>query len=366
MLTPTLRCLVFVVVLFAGSRVYAVDFATKCQGQGVINCWTFDDPSKLYYNWYTDTACERLSSMFAYYTWGYERTPPGNATAAAQSGNRCMYPTLDTTVKHSGASALKFTIPTMSRDNSSGSFSEPFKRLPNNKFLYISPNSPDGNVLYFQFYQRFDANFLSIDYQCKSGTCYGWKQIIWYGNAPHGSSSSTVEVTQNNGGQRGFPQMYGQQGHDPYGEQDVNGCTYAKATSQGGSGTGYDSRPNYSAPLNPACVHFEPNRWMEFTGRIEVRGAANAPESRVQLWVDGQLVIDYGKAKINWDDATGGDGDGLGSFEITPFHTDKDETQNHPEGTTWYDDLIVSTQPIAMGNSAVDFAPSPPTNLTVK
>ena len=97
------------------------------------------------------------------------------------------------------------------------------------------------------------------------------------------------------------------------------------------------------------------DQWMEFTGRIEVRGNPNDAASRVELWVNGQLVIDYAFARINWGTS---DGSGLGQFMLTPFHTNKDPNQAHPTGYTWYDDLIISTQPIPMVNGAI---PTPDT-----
>ncbi len=101
---------------------------------------------------------------------------------------------------------------------------------------------------------------------------------------------------------------------------------------------------------------------MEFTGRIEIRGASNAPSSRVQLWVDGTLVIDYGQARVAWG---GSDGDGYGSFMATPYHTNKSAAQTHPVGFTWYDSIIVSTQPIPMGGTASP-PPTSPSNLVVR
>src|SRR5439155_1270837 len=89
-------------------------------------------------------------------------------------------------------------------------------RTSDGTFPYIAPGSSFGNVVYFQFYQKFDTNFLSTDFQCVGGTCGGWKQAIWYGNPPNGGSSSSVEVTMHDGFQRGVPQMYGQQGSDDY------------------------------------------------------------------------------------------------------------------------------------------------------
>ena len=160
-------------------------------------------------------------------------------------------------------------------------------------------------------------------------------------------------MTHNNGWERGVPQMYGQQGHDDYGVQDVAGCPYA--------GSGFSSRVSYT---EPPCVRYKANQWLEFTGRIEIRGAANAPTSRVQLWVDGKLIIDYGQAKINW---SSGDGNGIGAFLATVYHTNKDSSQVHPVGFTSMSSIIVSTQPIAMGTDGTPTSPpAAPSSLSLQ
>jgi len=338
------------------------DFQTKCQAAGVIGCWGFDSTSALFYTWPTGTPCDAVFAGQTNYGFGSSRSGPGNTAATVQNG-QCAYPAIDTTVTHSGAGSLKFTIPSNSSANSSGFFTEVFQRLPGGGFAYIGPGSPLGSVFYFQFYQRFDPNFQSIDYQCLGGGCGGWKQLIWFGNPPNGASSGGLESTHNNGWQRDVPQMYGQQGTDDYGVENVAGCTFAKATSQGGAGSNYVSRPNFRAPLNPTCKHYLQNTWMEFTGRIEIRGASGAATSRVQLWVDGTLVVDYGQAKVNWG---GQDGDGYGQFLVTPYMTNKDSAQSHATGFTWVDDLIVSTQPIPMGTAASGPVPAVPSNLSVR
>ena len=326
----------------------------KCGQPGNLNCFSFDNSSNLYYTWPAATVCDSSFTGQPNYSFGSNRSGPGNTAAVVQNG-QCVFPQLDTTNSHSGAGSLKFTIPSNSSANSSGFFTEPFKRNADGTFPYIAPGSSFGNVVYFQFYQKFDTNFLSTDFQCVGGTCGGWKQAIWYGNPPNGGSSSSVEVTMHDGFQRGVPQMYEQQGSDDYGVQNIIDCTYAKATSLGGSGSGFISQPNFAAPLNPTCVPYIQNQWMEFTGRIEVRGNPNDAASRVELWVNGQLVIDYAFARINWGTS---DGSGLGQFMLTPFHTNKDPNQAHPTGYTWYDDLIISTQPIPMVNGAI---PTPDT-----
>jgi hypothetical protein len=318
--------------------------AEKCARPGVINCFGFDSANTLRYAWPVRTVCDKVFNGRRNQQFSRDRREPGNAVAVVQNG-QCMFPEIDSTTFHSGFGALKITIPSNSYADSGGNFTEVFKRnrdgLPDG--THVGPGSPWGNVLYFQFYQRFDESFLSTDFRCLEGDCGGWKQVIWYGNPPNGGSASSLEVTLFNGWQRGVPQMYGQIGADYYGVQDIRGCPYNRGTN--GSGSGFESHVNYP---EPPCVVYKANQWMEFTGRIEIRGESNEPASRVQLWVDGELVVDYGKAKIDW---SGDAGTGFGQFLLSPYHTKKDGTQVHPAGHTWYDDLIISTQPISMSGS---------------
>jgi hypothetical protein len=316
--------------------------AEKCSKPGVISCFGFNNASALHYTWPTAGVCDDAFRGQRNQDFGRDRRGRGNTVAVIQAG-RCVFPEIDGTTFHSGGGALKITIPSNSYANSGGHFTEVFRRNDdgNPAGTYIGPRSPFGNVLYFQFYQRFDDNFLSTDFRCLSGECGGWKQAIWFGNPPSGNSASSLEVTLNNGWQRGVPQIYGQIGADNYGVQDIRGCIYNRGAN--GAGSGFASHVNYPEPL---CVGYKPDQWMEFTGRIEIRGENNQPASRVQLWVDGKLAIDYDKAKIDW---SGTSGSGFGQFLLSPYHTNKDGAQVHPEGHTWYDDLIISTQPISMG-----------------
>jgi chitodextrinase len=309
----------------------STDFAAKCQAAGVLACFGFDSQTELFYTWPTGGPCDSVFAGKTNNGFGRDRRGRGNTVATVQNG-RCVYPDLDTSIRRSGAGALKFTIPSNSGENTSGYFTELFKRNADGSFGYIAPGSPLGNVVYFQFYQRFDPNFLNTRFQCVGGSCGGWKQVIFFGDPPNGASASMIEVTLNNGWQRGLTHMYGQIGMDDYGVQDAAGCAW------------FSGRTSYP---EPPCVRFKANQWMQYTGRIEVRGASNERSSRVQLWIDGKLVIDNSQARVAWG---GGDGRGFGQFMLTPFHTAKDRTQVHPEGHTWYDDVIISTQPIAMSS----------------
>src|SRR5207249_11586983 len=58
---------------------------------------------------------------------------------------------------------------------------------------------------------------------------------------------------------------------------------------------------------------------------------------------------------------------GWGQFNLSPYMTFKDPNQDHPEGDIWFDDLIISTQPIPMlsGDSSTSTT-GPPTVSVLK
>src|SRR3989454_8294191 len=140
-------------------------FTEKCNQPGNLNCFGFDSSSTLYYNWPTGTVCDSAFTGQTNYPFGNARSGPGNTAAVVQNG-QCVFPQRDSTNTHSGSGSLKFTIVSNSSANSSGFFTEPFTRNPDGTFPYIAPGSASGNVLYFQFYQKFDSNFLTTDFQC--------------------------------------------------------------------------------------------------------------------------------------------------------------------------------------------------------
>lgn len=345
------------------------DHQKKCAQLGVIYCEGFETQNTLVYSWDTGSGpCNSALAGNPNYGISATRSNRGN-TNASTWGTRCIYPRIDTAQKYSGSSSLRFDIETQTGADSSGYFTDVFERLDGSGFGCFAPSGCKyGPIVYVQWKQQFNTSQLQTNY---SPDTSGWKQAIHYGEPPGGGSSSLIEVTMVNGNQRNVVQMYGQQGHDDYGIEDIAGCTYAKATSEGGSGSGYNSRPNYKAPLNSTCINYQANTWIEYTLRIEVRGAQNAPQSRVQLWVDGNLAVDYGQAKIAWGTpGPTGNGLGVGAFLLSPYYTNKDGGQSHAIGQTWYDDYIVSTQPIAfMGGSGPPpdtLPPAAPTNLRVQ
>lgn len=376
-------------------------FVDKCSKPGVLGCWPFDDPSELKYTWDNTNSVlnDAMAGKTRYSLTPYRYPGEGNTVGGEQPSGAMSIPVIDNTLAASGAGSLKFTIPSQSGAGS-GYFQDNYNKTLGNPSLYIAPGSPYGNVIYLQYKLRVndvmlntkfheymeafvnnittpsagsttlnantnygpgftvamqgrhiaiyrsgnwvpgiytintfvDANTVILDRtptpsgaSTSGGVGFvegtfdagGWKTAIQFGNAPNGSSSSVVEITMNDAYQLGYPQMYGQQGHD-------------------------------SPPMGNLTVPFVANQWMEITTRIEVLGAPNDPSSHVQWWVNGVQAGDWTTAKIWWGL---NDGDGLGQFLLSAYHTRKDPTQIHDTGYMWFDDVIASTQPIAMGSA---------------
>src|SRR5207244_828193 len=66
-------------------------FAQKCGQTGVINCFSFDSSSSLFYTWPTGTQCDAVFAGQTNYGFGSDRAGPGNTAAAVQNG-QCVYP----------------------------------------------------------------------------------------------------------------------------------------------------------------------------------------------------------------------------------------------------------------------------------
>src|SRR5262245_31480743 len=121
------RVLAIAVVMAFGiaPNAWADDFQTRCQTPGVLRCIGFDQPSDIAGTW-------------------------GNNTGI---GSGASTPTLDTVVKASGNSSLKFTIPSNSPANTSGEYWANFSPDLTTQF-------GENSDFYVQWRQRFSTEFL--------------------------------------------------------------------------------------------------------------------------------------------------------------------------------------------------------------
>jgi len=280
------------------STASADDFLRRCRAPGVVRCIGFDQQSYLL-----------LGQIIA-------------------GGPKSIAPSIDKNVFASGSGALHFTMPPGTGANGAGGW-----------LLRISDSSPikfgTGKPLFVQFRQRFDNNFLKSRFS--QG---GWKQVIFF---QYPSSCAALEITTVNMYWRGFPQMYTHCGAKPL-QRSLGNGDYLLQQSPPDSG-GYEC--HYQHPENSHCGWYRPDQWMTFYYEIRI-GDWGKPNSIIRAWMayEGEPLwqfIDYTDHVMTYNTNPG---DGIDSILLTPYSTGKKPETNHPVAHTWYDELIVSEQPI--------------------
>ncbi len=341
-------------VVATTSNAWADDFQTRCQTPGVLRCVGFDQASDI-----TGTL------------WG--------ANTGIGSGDST--PSLDSSVKASGNSSLKFTIPSNSSANSSGSYWANFSADLLTQF-------GENSDFYVQWRQRFSPEFLSTVYQGGEG----WKQaIIATGDKPGCTTSNTTNcyascvattvVTQNQW-YRGFAQMYnsctGSTSHPAYASfeepfthdgvadfklQNARPSPYC-LYSQVASGNGKQFPPNGN------CIGYFPNEWMTFQIHIRTGPRVNDEwaNSYVEMWIarEGQASQQaFSWGPYNLTAGPPSEDQRFGKIWLLPYNTGKDRSVSYPTAYTWYDELIISTTRIPDPGVSTT-PPAPPSNLSVK
>ena len=345
------------------ARAATDDFATRCQQSGVLKCVSWDTDAD--FNKGTGSSQggwgSRSGLLPVYGTTDFTRA------------------TRDTSVYASGGSSLRFTIPSNSGSDTSGSW---FTNFTDD----LSYQLGEGQEIYLQWRQRFSPELLNTQYTASDGSlANGWKLAdVSAGDLPSCSpsnASTTVcptscwdfETVLQDSNQVNVPQVYTNcSGQFPY--KPLSGYT-SNVTVQNAVGCLY---PNYASP---PCVKFVANEWMTFQIHIKV-GHWDQWDSTIQLWVarDGQpsqLVIDCsstatnpcnngidGQAKNGWYLHNSDPTYKMGKIWLLPYHTNKSATQTTPVAYVWYDNLIISKTKIADPTPGV--RPNPPTNVQAK
>ena len=183
----------------------------------------------------------------------------------------------------------------------------------------------------------------------------GWKQVIFHGES---ASCSNVELTTQNIFQRGFPQLYTACGGEPFYVDLGNGDFLLQQA---------DYPCHYQNMNSTDCSFYRSNEWMTFYYEFEI-GAWGTPTSNIRAYVayEGEPLlqyIDFQNYTLNFQD---GPSDSYNRVQITPYNTSKDSSQSHATAFTWYDELVVSTQPILVTPVTSDPAPDAPSNLVAE
>jgi len=291
------------------------DFQARCVVPGVILCKGFDSVSD-----------------FNLAAWPNSGLYPGNSTNG----------TMDTINKASGLGSLKFTIPGRSDANAAGFWRQ-----------YMNRDFKAGETFYVQFRQLLSPEMLTVDWSGLMGT--SWKQAIFHG--PLGTCADVELTTGHRNSTEQIPTMYTECGSR--GLYTNNGVP-PSLLEQGNYNCAYGN-------VNQAdCFFYPALKWMTFYYQVSL-GNWGQPNSTIQAWValDGQPY----KQWINLPNfVLNNDSPGVNDYSLVtllPYMTGKDSSINHPTAYTWYDELIISTKPIAApgatglrgdldGNGAVD------------
>jgi hypothetical protein len=332
------RC--HVVAVFSIASAHAVaspeqDFRARCQQPDVVRCSGFDEASVFNIgNGGTAGAYKQNLGIF----------PPSGTSDYTRA-------TRDTSVKASGSSSLKFTVPGNSSADSSGSFFANFSSDLQTQF-------GENSEFYVQWRQRFSPEFIGTKFAGGGG----WKQvIIGSGDQPSKLyfSCTPLEIVVQNTYQRGFPQMYnscsGSTSHGPFTPfeepfaasdfkmQNARPAPYC-LLSQGAT-------KSHFAP-NGNCFGYFANEWMTFQVGVKTgpRIKDEFVDSTVTLWVaregrPSEAVIEWGP--FNLSAGPPGENQRFGKVWLLPYHTGKDAATTHWPSYTWYDELIISRKRIA-------------------
>ncbi|HTF25958.1 MAG TPA: Ig-like domain-containing protein [Candidatus Limnocylindria bacterium] len=298
------------------------DFQTRCAQTGVIVCQGFDDPA-----------------VFTSAKWP--------ASGLYPDANGTIQGTMDTTIAASGAGSLKFTVPSLASANSSGYWRQLFTQN-----LSDGPTSAKvygaNSTFYLQFRQRFSIEYLTNKWVTGSGSMTFWKQDILSND---NSTCGNVELTTVNWNQRRYPTMYSQCGADGF-VVDLHNGDYLEEQGDT-SATGYNCHYQTANNSATSCFTYPADIWVTFYYKVSI-GTWGQPNSTIQAWVSvgaGPYTefVNMPNHTLYEDTLAGADYD---MVTLLTYMTGRSSTVSAgPTAYTWYDELIVSGQPIAPPNN---------------
>ena len=288
------------------------DFQTRCAQTGVIICEDFDD-----------------ASDFVTQTW------PNTGLYKNGNGSGVVRGFQDFNVKASGNSSLRFDI----HGNTEADHSGYWRQLLGTDFA-------EGETFYVQFSQRISQEMLDIRWYSLMGTY--WKQIIIH---PTSATCDDTAITQVNVYDNHTPILY-------------TNCGARHLVTNNGVPPFLWQQGKFNCPYghsstDPNCYFYDPDLWVTYYYRITI-GTWGGQNSTVQAYIarNGQPYEQFINMPNFRLENSAPQSNGYGVVTLTAYMTAKDGSVSHPTVSTWYDDLIVSTQPITAPGTT-----PPPTTL---
>lgn len=311
-----------------------MDYQTRCAQPGVVKCVGFDEVAEF------STGSGGLNGAYGFNAGIMPPSGTSDYTRAVR----------DTSVKASGNSSLKFTIPSNSGSDSSGAYFTNFSSD-------LSVQFDSNQEFYVQWRQRFSPEFITTQYAGGGG----FKQIIvGTGDQPGTtySSCTSLELPLFNYGQNGFPVMYnscsGSSSHGPYDGfyESLPPYDFKLQNARPAPGCLYSQKNTSYFPSTGNCFGYFPNEWMTFQMRVKLgtRVGDEFKGSYITLWMaregkPSELVIQWGPYNLTAGSLA--DNQRYGKVWLLPYNTGKSAATSYPTAYTWYDELIISKNKIA-------------------
>jgi hypothetical protein len=257
-----------------------------------------------------------------------------------------VYGTVDNSTYRSGGGSLLFTIPGMAGSDPTGFY----RRL----FAPSQSSTPAGatvfgqnSTFFVQYSQRMDSPYITNNWKAVGGTTTNWKQQIISSDQ---STCGNEEITTVNAWNFGYPQSYSQCGADGFqyfvGSTQYNESNQSLETGKGA--TGYACAYGTAQP-NPACFDYPVGTWVTYYYKVQI-GTWSTTTSEIDAWVSTPNSPAYRQWIYMPNHALNQD-TGLPGYDVItliPYWTNRDPSFNAgPTSHTWYQELIVSTNPIA-------------------
>ncbi|NNF17719.1 MAG: hypothetical protein HKN70_13325 [Gammaproteobacteria bacterium] len=280
-------------------------FSERCSAPGVIRCFGFEQ--------------DELASNGGPIVWGRHDARVGTFVNGMRPGRR-----LDGRIEiandftASGASSLKFFMPSRSNGGHAGQFYANFSDD-------LSVQLSEGDEFFIQWRQRFSTSFLDNRYRPYNS----WKQmIVGEGDRPGKlvSSCTQLEVVVTNKGTR-----------------PASPSVYHSCRGKDGDSEGIDVWRTFP---------FVAEQWMTFQLHVKIgtwykNDRRYHHDSLIELWVARENEPSRKILSQNYDLANNNVNAAYGKVWLLPYLGGKDASQEHPDAFTWYDDLIISRTAIA-------------------
>ncbi len=301
------------------------DFQNRCAQAGVLVCDGFDSAAAVPQRTCADVNSGMYKNCF---------------------DSSSIYMTIDSSTYRSGGGSMLATIPGNAGSDPTGYYRrlfQPSSSAGPSTATVFGQNSD----FYFQFAQRMDGPFLTNQWPQNGGGFTYFKQFIASNDTASCAQEDLVVVNDQN---EGYPLAYSACGANPF-QRNVNGVLYNEFTQKLETGTGsggYDC-PYRSVQPNQNCFDYPVDVWVTYYFHVHI-GTWGNPNSLVEGWVSTPTNLNYTQW-LYMNNMTYNSDPGVPGFDmiaLLAYWTGRNSAISAgPTSHTWYDELIVSSQPIA-------------------